>query len=121
MLIVSGFFAHVKTNYLTTLEGHAVGALGHGGVCLVSANLDLAKGAVVYLLSVMLTLLDTTFDILVFHGENSFLFACSFLGTVYFFLLSEQYSWFLYIFLNFLFAWQSQPLKDLEYADGYTT
>lgn len=65
--IVPAFLISLWKNLLAALKGHTVGALGHGGVCLVGADLNLTKGTVVYLLSVILTLLNAAFDILVFH------------------------------------------------------
>ena len=46
-------------------EGHAVGALVHGGVHLVGAHHDLVQRAVVLVLTMVGTLLDGTLDALV--------------------------------------------------------
>ena len=53
-------------------EGHAVGALIHGGVCLVGAHLDAVQGTVVFGVAVISALADGTFDTLVgivFHVD----------------------------------------------------
>ena len=50
---------------LLLLEAHAVGALIHGGVGLMGADVDLAERTVVLGVAVMGTLVDRTCDCLV--------------------------------------------------------
>ena len=60
---------------LLLAEGHAVGALVHGGIHLMGANQNLVQGAVVLVAAVMGALLDGTFDALVcmtVHRKASF-------------------------------------------------
>ena len=56
-------------------EGHAVGALIHGGIHLMGTNHDLIQGAVVLVITMVGALLDSTFDALVcmtVHRKASF-------------------------------------------------
>ena len=50
---------------LLLFEAHAVGALIHGGICLMGADVDLAQRTVVLSVTVMGTLVDRTCDCLV--------------------------------------------------------
>ena len=62
---------------LLLAEGHAVGALILSGVCLVGTHSDAVERTVVFLLTVMGTLADSTFDGLVgmaVHKKASFEF-----------------------------------------------
>ena len=52
-------------------EGHAVGALIHAGVCLVGAHKDPLQRAVVCLITMMGTLLNSTFNALVCVAVHS--------------------------------------------------
>ena len=64
-------------------EGLAVGALVHGGVCLVGAHQDLVQGAVVLTLAVVGTLLDGTLDRLVCIAiHNEFLLVIGFTDSM---------------------------------------
>ena len=63
------------TVQLLLAEGHAVGALVHGGIHLMGANQNLVQGAVVLVAAMMGTLLDGAFDALVcmaVHMRSSF-------------------------------------------------
>ena len=65
---------------LLLAEGHAVGALVHGGVCLVGTHLDAIQGAVVLGVAVIGALLDGAGDALVgvtVHVFSSFAFDTS--------------------------------------------
>ena len=67
---------------LLLAEGHAVGALVHGGIHLVGTHQDLVQGAVVLVLTMMGTLLDGTFDALVcmtIHKKPPFKCLCGLL------------------------------------------
>ena len=58
---------------LLLAEGHAVGALVHGGIHLMGANQNLVQGAVVLVAAMMGALSDGTFDTLVsmaIHNER---------------------------------------------------
>ena len=60
---------------LLLAEGHAVGALILGGICLVGTHGDAVERTVVFLLAVMGALADSTFDGLVgmaVHKKASF-------------------------------------------------
>ena len=62
---------------LLLAEGHAVGALVLGGICLVGTHGDAVERTVVFLLAVMGALADGTFDGLVgmaVHKKASFEF-----------------------------------------------
>ena len=62
---------------LLLAEGHAVGALILGGICLVGTHSDAVQRTVVFLLAVMCTLADSTLDGLVgmaVHKKASFEF-----------------------------------------------
>ena len=62
---------------LLLAEGHAVGALVHGGIHLMGANQNLVQGAVVLMAAMVGTLLDGAFDALVcvtVHKKASFEF-----------------------------------------------
>ena len=50
---------------LLSTEGHTVGALVHSGICLMGAYQDAVQRAVICLVAVMRTLLDSALDALV--------------------------------------------------------
>ena len=58
-------------NPLFLFEGQAIGALVHGGICLVGTNHNTFQGAVVCLVAVMCALLNGTFDALVSIAVHS--------------------------------------------------
>ena len=60
-----GRCASQRPEDLLLLEGLAVGALVHGGICLVGAHQDSVQRAVVLAVAVISTLLNGTFDALV--------------------------------------------------------
>ena len=51
--------------FLLLAEGHTVGTLIHGGICLVGTHGDAIQGAVVGIVAVISTLLDGALDALV--------------------------------------------------------
>ena len=69
------------------LEREAVCALTYGGVCLVRADFDLVEGAIVLAAAVVLTVLDSTADVLVCKFSSHFYSSFLFCKTIPFFRL----------------------------------
>jgi len=53
---------HFFRNALLLTEGHAVGALVLGGICLMGTHHDPVQGAIVLILTMVSALADSTFN-----------------------------------------------------------